>query len=119
MSRINQIRQGDVLLQRVDEPAESTRLESQGLRVPGERTGHAHVLPAEVHQVPPHLAFRLDDGRRVDHFLRLTEEAPIRHLKPDGTRADHDPIPVPPGWWVPITQREWTSALPTPRARFD
>ncbi len=99
---VQMIRQGDVLLIRREPPASSTRVESEGLRVPGERTGHAHVLPAEVHDVGL--------GRRL---LRLEVPTPITH-------EEHAPIEVPAGWWEPILQREWTpSSSPTRRAQFD
>jgi hypothetical protein len=98
---ITQIRQGDVLLERVDPPITSTRVaDARGLRVEGERTGHAHVLPAEVHNSP--------QGR----LLRLKSPTPITH-------EEHAPIEVPAGWWRPVLQREWTEHAPVRRARFD
>lgn len=104
MNTITQIRQGDVLLIRraAPDPATLTRREDlTGLRVPGERTGHAHVLPAEVYDT--------DRGER----LLLTHGDPITH-------EEHGAVAVPPGWWEPVLQREFTpSSRPTPRARFD
>lgn len=100
---ITQIRQGDVLLiRREAPPAGAARREDlAGLRVPGERTGHAHRLPAEVYDT--------DRGR----LLRVEEGAVLTH-------DEHAPIAVPAGWWEPRLQREFTPASrPTPRARFD
>lgn len=102
MNQIRQIRQGDVLLIRRDAPADAKRVEAQGLRVPGERTGHAHVLPAQVYETA--------EGVRL---LHLDEPAILTH-------EEHRHIVIPAGWWQPVIQREWSpSDEPTPRARFD
>ena len=85
---INMIRQGDVLLVRREAPAMSHRTGEAGLRVEGELSGHAHVLPAEVHETP--------EGLRL---LRLKDPTPITH-------EEHAPIIVPAGWWEPRIQRE-------------
>ena len=71
---IKQIRQGDVLLVKVHEPEERDLatgpdgLPLAGLRVEGERTGHAHVLPGEIYETP--------DARRV---VRLHKPTAITH----------------------------------------
>jgi hypothetical protein len=102
--KINQIRQGDVLLVRVPEPAKKTRVVDEagtplaGLRVEGERTGHAHVLPARVYQPA--------SGGRV---LFVERPTPITH-------EEHGPIEVPAGWWQPVVQREYVPAA-RPRRR--
>lgn len=92
---IDQIRQGDVLLQRVAEP-ESVRRATDpegrplaGLLVEGERTGHAHRLPARVYDT--------DDGDRV---LFLERPTPLTH-------EEHEALEVPAGWWRPVQQREY------------
>ena len=107
---VNQIRQGDVLLQRVAPPAGVTRTTEQGLLVPGERTGHAHRLAAEVWQD--------NTGRR---FLRLDKPRPIVHTEEDEiTQADHLPVLVPAGWWIPVLQRQYVpGGRPGLRARWD
>lgn len=90
-----QIRQGDVLLTRVAEPAGAVRVhdpEGQplaGLLVPGERTGHAHRLPARVYETA---------GRRV---LMLERPTPMTH-------EEHEAIEVPAGWWDVTIQREYS-----------
>ena len=92
---VKQIRQGDVLLIRVPEPGERhlatgpDGLPLAGLRVAGERTGHAHVLPGEVYETP--------ERRRV---VRLQEPTPITH-------EEHKHLVVPEGWWEVRIQREW------------
>lgn len=98
---INQIRQGDVLLIRRSPPTSSTRIASEGLRVLGERTGHAHMLPAEVHE--------LADRTRLLHLERPTLL----------THEEHAEILVPEGWWEPVLQREYTERAPERRAKYD
>lgn len=100
---ITMIRQGDVLLIRRPPPKVLLKkIDLRGLRVPGERTGHAHVLEAEVYE--------REDGSRL---LALTEPRMLTH-------EEHGAIEVPAGWWEPRLQREFTpSSRPTPRARFD
>ncbi len=99
-----QIRQGDVLLVRVGKPRRALRRveDALGLRVPGERTGHAHVLPAEVYED--------DAGLR---FLHLQEPGVLTH-------EEHGAKEVPAGWWSPRLQREFSPSYGTsPRAMFD
>lgn len=95
------IRQGDVLLIERDAPENPVRTDAAGLRVPGERTGHAHLLPAEVF---------VADGRRL---LHLAEDTPMTH-------EEHADVLVPAGWFEPVLQREFSpSSRPTARAQFD
>lgn len=113
MTTISQIRQGDVLLVLVPPPAKVSRVLGddsqplQGLLVPGERTGHAHRLPARVYDS--------EQGR----VLMLERPEELTHTKPDGTQADHAPITVPAGWWVPVPQRQYAPRRNVSRARFD
>ena len=92
---IKQIRQGDVLLVKVQEPVERDiatgpdGLPLAGLRVEGERTGHAHVLPGEIYET--------QDARRV---VRVHEPTLITH-------EEHKHLVVPEGWWEVRVQREW------------
>ena len=88
-----QIRQGDVLLIPRRKPADSDRvLDEEGLplagvKIEGERTGHAHVLPGRVYES--------GDSRLV--FLE--RPTPITH-------QEHGDIDVPAGWWEVRVQRE-------------
>lgn len=98
---ITQIRQGDVLLIKRSEPHRKEKVEARGLRVAGERTGHAHVLEAEV--------FETERGRML-------------YVGPGGviTHEEHGQLPVEPGWWEPRIQREFVpSSRPVSRAKFD
>lgn len=99
---MKQIRQGDVLLVCVPPPKEPHKTDSLGLRVPGERTGHAHLLPAEVHETP--------SGSTVLYVDKPTEL----------THDEHGSVEVPAGWWEPRLQREFSpSTRPIRRAMFD
>jgi hypothetical protein len=122
MSAITQIRQGDVLLTRVPEPAGAVRAcgadgqPLSGLRVPGERSSHEHVLPARVYD------------SAVGRVLFLERPTPIQVLDtrtgepatlPDG-RLRHAAVKVPAGWWIPTPQRQYVPrARPVQRARYD
>jgi len=109
---MSMIRQGDVLLIPIEKPegpvhrvCDADGRPLQGLRIEGERTGHAHELPARVYDT--------EAGARV---LFLERPGVMRHAKPDGSQADHAPVDVPAGWWTPIQQREYVPAS-RPRSR--
>jgi hypothetical protein len=106
-----QIRQGDLLLVQRPTPASATRVESLGLRLPGERSGHEHLLAAEVYDTP--------QGR----LLQLREPTELVTVHTDtGERWDdrHQPRTIPAGWWEPIPQRQYVpSGRPVRRGRFD
>jgi hypothetical protein len=93
MKTVNQIRQGDVLLTRVAVPATADRVfgaDGQalaGIRIEGERTGHAHELPGRVYQI---------GDRRL---VMLERPTPITH-------PEHAHVEVPAGWWEVTVQRE-------------
>jgi len=123
MSAIRQIRQGDVLLTWIPEPHGAVRAlgaDGQplaGLRVPGERTSHEHVLPARVYDAP-----------RVGRVLLLERPTEMQVLDtrtgeiavlPDG-RPRHAPVVVRAGWWIPTTQQQYVPrSRPVSRARYD
>lgn len=123
-TRREQIRQGDVLLERADAPAPAGCQRAvgrdgeplAGLRVPGERSGHVHVLPAEVYDTPA--------GRRLwipeaTEMLVVSTETGELALLPDG-RVRHRPVTVPAGWWTPVPQRQHVPrSRPVPRGRWD
>jgi len=107
-----QIRQGDVLLRKISEPARKQRLLDEqghplaGLRVDGEATGHAHVLRARVYQTA-----------RGNQVLFLERPTPMTH-------QEHRHVEVPAGWWEVVIQREFVpcerpSKPPRPRRRRD
>ncbi len=106
MTTRKQIRQGDVLLTPVAEPTEPTRVTDRegmplaGVRVAGERTGHAHELAGRVYE---------SEGRRLIFLERPTTL----------THQEHRHIEVPAGWWEVRTQREFEPVLRQTRRRFD
>lgn len=93
-----QMRQGDVLLVRVDRVPEGAKpVERDAGRVVlayGEVTGHAHALT--------------DGGVALlavgaDRYLRVRETAALRH-------EEHTTIDVPPGDYRVVRQREYDDA---------
>ena len=91
------IRQGDVLLMAVDSiPADSNPLprdsQDRVVLAHGEATGHAHAL----HEP----GVQMLQGANADVFLRVTENAFLRH-------EEHTQIPVPPGLYQVVRQREY------------
>jgi hypothetical protein len=103
---ITQIRQGDVLLCRVAAPANPQRATDAGgqplagLRVEGERTGHAHVLPARVYSDGPRRLLMLERPEKLTH-------------------QEHAHIEVPAGWWEVRTQTEYVPAANRRVGRWD
>jgi hypothetical protein len=89
-----QIRQGDVLLVPVYRPRKFDRALQDdgqplaGVRVEGERTGHAHVLPGRVY-----------DGVGGRRLIFLERPTTITH-------EEHRHVAVPAGWWEVRVQRE-------------
>jgi hypothetical protein len=93
-------RQGDVLLKRVEEmPADAVKLPRDGRRVVlayGETTGHAHAV--------------LDRGAELYESKEL--EARFLQVLADGgvdlVHEEHATIPVPPGTYEVVRQREYS-----------
>ena len=106
------IRQGDVLLVPVDPPASAARVEDvRGVRIPGEHSGHVHVLEAPVYDTP--------QGR----LLHLEQSSVLTTVRADtGELWDerHQSVTVPAGWWEPVPQREYQPrAAPRRRSIVD
>jgi len=103
---VNQVRQGDVLLERVQEiPAGAVKVVpgSRGhVLAEGEATGHAHTIAAEFGELYE------KDGVL---YLSITEDAPLTH-------QEHGTITLPPSFYRKIQQREWTDQ-DEPRAVLD
>jgi len=99
------IRQGDVLLIPAAPPRGAAPAVDEsgrplaGVRIAGERTGHAHELAGAVFDAPA--------GR----FVRLDAPAPLTH-------PEHRHVTVPAGWWEVRVQREYVPAE-RPRNRYD
>lgn len=95
-----QIRQGDVLLIPIEKPSEDGLYQpvSEGkplneVKIAGERTGHAHVLPAQ------HILAR-QAGAMVLTYAYLSAMQVLTH-------QEHAHIEVTEGWWEVRQQREF------------
>ena len=99
---MDQYRQGDVLLIRVDRiPSSTKKVPRQGGRIvlaEGELTGHAHVVESD-------LAELLDDVTGL-RFLTIREPGRIVH-------EEHAAIGIDPGVYQVVRQREY---VPGPMA---
>lgn len=104
----DQIRQGDVLLERVNLPKDAVPQKQEALVVfaLGEQTGHLHAVLDEKRQVKEYKKgeeryFRVGDFVVLGHGLKkeIEGKAPAKDL-------DHGWITVPPGDYLLIPQRE-------------
>jgi len=94
-----QARQGDILIERVDEiPAGAAETKREGDRVilaRGEATGHHHAI------AEPDVARFATTADAIDAFLRVNRDvAYLRH-------EEHGAIPLAPGSYRVIGQREY------------
>jgi hypothetical protein len=92
-------RQGDVLIRTIKaipEGANDVTPKDRIVLAYGEVTGHAHAIaPDEARE------FSMADAAGiVRRFLNVVSEATVRH-------EEHAPIPLPPGAYEIITQREY------------
>ena len=95
-----QIRQGDVLLTPVAElPTGATIRDNQGIRIEGERTGHAHQLVGTVAVA--------EDGRE---FVRGGNVL---------THQEHEHVSTSPEWYEVTVQREHVTEARTDHRRYD
>lgn len=96
------IRQGDVLLVRVDQLPEGAsvvpRDNGRLVLAYGEATGHAHVVDA-----PPADATLLTTTEN-DRFLQLVTAAPLVH-------EEHATIELAPGVYRQVPQEEWADSM--------
>jgi len=83
------VRQGDVLIERIDEipeEAQLTRDESRIIIAYGETTGHSHVVES-----PGAKLFAIDRDTEIEeHYLALEQQADLVH-------DEHDTVTLPPG----------------------
>lgn len=111
------IRQGDVVLRRVSAPQTDDLQRATdgdgrplaGLRVPGERSSHEHVLPARVYDAP---GGRLLFLERPTPMRVLDSETGETALLDDGSPR-HADVVADAGWWEPIVQREYVAPRTT------
>lgn len=111
---INQFRQGDVLIERVDNIPEAKNVEpinGRTLLVRGEGRNHGHFATGEGVTVlePKNKNF---NGEEVEFFLKVNDDAinaQIEHLLVEtGVFTDeHSPIDLPAGNWKVTRQVEY------------
>lgn len=95
-------RQGDVLIEKIGEPTSTELLQeikpelregrSEVVLAHGEVTGHAHAIPAHSARL-----FAISVGVAL---LKVREATELRH-------EEHSPIPLEPGTYRVIRQREY------------
>lgn len=120
---VRQIRHGDVLLTAVeapDAPVRATDASGQplaGVRIPGERSGHMHVLPARVYDAGSKRLLFLERPELM-RVVR-TDNPEVEFVRADG-RPRHPAVEVPAGWWELTPQRQYAPRRrPVSRARYD
>ncbi len=94
------IRQGDVLLIPASLPNCATLKSVEGVRIAGERTGHAHELACDVHIM----------GDR--EYAVLSKSAIMTH-------PEHKHLKIPPGVYEIRVQREFVPSRNTVSGRWD
>ena len=95
MKKIDQVRQGDVLLERVDDPPTGKVVAREAGRIVlahGEATGHSHAVAHNRARL-----FEREDGVRL---LHVPVRAYVDH-------EEHDRIELPAGTWKVTRQREY------------
>lgn len=109
MTARQQIRHGDVLLTEIQPPVGPQRAVDDngqplaGLLVAGERTGHAHRLPARVYDLP---------GTPARRVVMIERPTAITH-------EEHGAVEIPAGWWEVTLQREYAPRQNVSRSRRD
>jgi hypothetical protein len=91
-----QVRQGDVLLVRVDSIPKSAKvIERRKLTLAlGEATGHSHTVTCEAGEL-------LEDAATLERWMALPTESEVVH-------QEHDPISLPAGKYKVVRQREYS-----------
>lgn len=105
---LKQYRQGDVLIEQIDEIVDSEFAPERADRVVlayGEVTGHAHALVGDIEVLYPTETARPETPQylRVVAGLNASINAELQH-------EEHSTIAVPPGLYRVTRQREWTDA---------
>lgn len=111
---MRQIRQGDVLLIRLEQAPEAfvaevgrrldrvARDRGRLVLAEGEATGHAHVIESDEAELLREDEQLLDPGQAVELYLLVhgAEPVPLVH-------EEHASLPVPPGVYRVVRQREY------------
>ncbi|MCA1764118.1 MAG: hypothetical protein ABR574_06185 [Cryomorphaceae bacterium] len=102
-------RQGDVLLEKIDEiPKRKTTKET--LLVRGEGRNHGHFISGdELDIFEGEMEETTSSGGLVTHYLNVQAEAVLEHklIASHAWTGEHAPILLPPGRYRVIKQREY------------
>lgn len=97
---MNMFRQGDVLIRKIKslpKAAKDITPKDRIVLAYGEVTGHAHAIaPGEAREFS-----MADAANATRRFLSVVKEATVRH-------EEHAAIPLPPGIYEIVQQREYT-----------
>ena len=101
-------RQGDVLLERIEEIPEARPTEER-LLIRGEGRNHGHFIVGSEVKVFENSSIDESKGSIVTHYLEIKEPARLDHLLIDSGRYTdkHESIDIPPGTYRVIRQREY------------
>jgi hypothetical protein len=103
MNREDQLRQGDVLLERVARPNGCQlvpRIAGRVILAYGEATGHHHAIADRECE----LFVQTDTDRR---FLQVMKAVTLTH-------EEHGPVTIAPGWYEQIAPNEYAGAQMSP-----
>ncbi|MGD1843868.1 MAG: hypothetical protein ACFB10_00565 [Salibacteraceae bacterium] len=108
LNSIVQYRQGDILLERIDDLPEGTPT-TERLLAEGEASNHGHFIQGDVKVLVAEEGSSTENGGFVTHFLEVDAEAALEHLLIDSGiwTEEHHKIAVPPGRYRVIRQREY------------
>jgi len=101
-----QWRQGDVLIEQINELKEGLSKTKDNLLVRGEGRYHGHFIEGEI-EIYPNPNFGVEDT--VSHYLSVEEEAVLKHLHTETKlpTGEHHQLKLKPGKYRVIRQREY------------
>jgi len=105
-----QYRQGDVLLEKIEEIPEHGDPSSDRLLVRGEGRYHGHFMEGEVEILKNQ---NFGPGDTTSHFLTVKKDSELvhRHTESKAKTGDHETLKIPPGRYRVIRQREYNPYL--------
>lgn len=105
-----QYRQGDVLIEKIEEIPTHGKATTDPLLVRGEGRYHGHYIEGEV-KILSNQNFGTEDT--TSHYLNIKSESELvhRHTESKVKTGDHETITLPPGRYRVIRQREYNPYL--------
>ena len=100
-----QYRQGDLLIELTDEQPRG-EVTTERLVLRGEGRDHGHFLTGDCEIFS---ASRFEEDEQLSHFVRVNGQCVVEHLliSTGNPTREHDPIPLKPGTYRIIRQREY------------